>query len=226
MLGYIASSLAQLSDARILAVLLKSAALTVIVMALLLGGAALGLAQIPFAQSWLHWAAGLLGALAALFLAAVLFTVVASVVVSFFLDEVADAVEVLHYPEAGPARRQGWGELAMAGLRFAGTSVLLNLLALPVYLFFPAINLLFFYGLNGYLVSRAYFELVAFRRLTPPEARRLRLAHPAQMLLVGVLTAVALTVPVVNLLAPVLATALMVHVYHGMTRVRRPRGMP
>jgi len=224
MLGYLVSAIAQLSDPRLSGVVLKSMALTLLALALVLGGVWLAIDQIHFAEPWLQWTAGFLGVLAAAFLSAVLFSVVASIVVSFFLDEVADAVEARHYPEAGPARRQSWGELARVGLRFAGTSLLLNCLALPVYLFVPAINLFVFYGLNGYLMSRAYFELVAFRRLAPREARRMRLAHPAQMLLVGVLTAVALTVPVVNLVVPVLATALMVHVYHGIRDASRARG--
>ncbi len=216
MLRYIALSVAQLSDPRLFRVVLKSVAITLAAMLVLLAAVWFGLAQLPIERPWLHWSVGIFGALAVLFLFAVLFTVVASIVVSFFLDEVADAVEARHYPSAEPVRRQGVRELALAGARFAATSLLLNLLALPVYLFVPAINLFVFYGLNGYLVSRAYFELVAFRRLAPREARRLRLAHPGEMLLVGVLAAVALTVPVVNLVAPVLATTLMVHVYHGI----------
>lgn len=212
----------QLSDPRILRVLWKSVAITLVVMLLLLATLWYGLAALPLTLPWLHWTLGILGAIAALFLIAVLFSVVASVVVSFFLDEVADAVESRHYPAAGSARRQGTSELLSAGLRFALTSLCLNLLALPVYLLVPAINLFVFYGLNGYLVSRAYFELVAFRRIAPREARRLRLAHPAEMLLVGVLAAVALTVPLLNLAAPVLATTLMVHVYHGFARRAGP----
>jgi len=203
-------------------VLWKSVAITLVAMLLLLAAAWWALAALPVTAPWLHWTLGILGALAALFVSAVLFSVVASVVVSFFLDEVADAVERRHYPSAGAARRQRLSELALAGARFALASLSLNALAFPVYLFVPAINLFVFYGLNGYLVSRAYFELVAFRRLTPREARRLRLAHPAEMLLVGVLAAVALTVPLLNLAAPVLATALMVHVYHGFERRGRP----
>jgi len=215
MLRFLALSLAQLSDPRLLRVLAKSVAITLVVMLILLAGAWYALAELPIREGWLHWTLGIFGAVAALFLTAVLFSVVASLVVSLFLDEVADAVEARHYPHAGPARRQTLAELFHAGWRFAATSLLLNLLALPVYVFVPAINLFVFYGLNGYLVSRAYFELVAFRRLAPREARRLRLAHPVEMLLVGVLAAVALTVPLVNLAAPVVATALMVHVYHG-----------
>lgn len=218
MLTSISRSAAQLSDPRIRRVLIRSIALTIAILVPMLVGIWFGLDQIEVSQGWLHWIIDILGALALFVLAWVLFSVVASLVVSFFLDEVADAVEVRHYPGLSPARRQPLGELIREGLRFAGVSILLNVLALPIYallLFLPPTNLVVFYGLNGYLLSREYFELVAFRRRTPREARRMRQAHPGQLLLVGVLIAFLLTVPLVNLIAPVFATALMVHLYHA-----------
>jgi len=218
---YIAPSIAQLGDPRIRGVVFKTAALTLLVMIAMLAGAWRAAETVHVSQQWLHWFIDFASLLAAAILAAVLFGVIASIVVSFFLNDVADAVEARHYPWAGPARRQSMDELVREGLRFAGVSLLVNFLALPVYLFFPAINLFVFYGLNGYLLSREYFELVAFRRIAPPEARRLRLTHPAEMLLSGVLIAVILTIPVLNLVAPVLATAFMVHVYHGLDEVPR-----
>lgn len=226
MLGQIASSIAQLGDPRIRGVVLKGIVGTLALLVLLWAGLWFLLNRVVSPNQWLGWVVDLLGGLATLALTWLLFPGIAGLAVSLFLDEVADAVEARHYPNAGPARRQGWGELVLAGLRFAGVSVLLNLLALPVYLFAPAINLLVFYGLNGYLLSREYFELVAFRRLPAREARRLRLAHPARMILGGVFIALVLTIPLVNLVAPVLATALMVHVYHGLAGAPRPRETP
>ncbi len=220
MLTSISRSAAQLSDPRIRRALIRSIALTIAILVPILAGVWFALDQVEVSQRWLHWIIDILGALALFVLAWVLFSVVASLVISFFLDEVADAVEARHYPGLAPARRQPLGELIREGLRFAGVSILLNVLALPIYallLFLPPTNLVVFYGLNGYLLSREYFELVAFRRRAPLEARRLRRAHPGQMLLVGVLIAFLLTVPLVNLIAPVFATALMVHLYHAFT---------
>ena len=229
MLTSIARSAAQLSDPRILRVLARSVALTIVILVPLLVGMWFALDQVEVSQHWLHWIIDVLGALALFVLAWVLFSVVASLVISFFLDEVANAVEARHYPGLAPARRQPLGELIREGLRFAGVSILLNLLALPVYgllLFLPPANLVVFYALNGYLLSRMYFELVAYRRGTPPEARRLRQAHPGQILGAGILIAFLLTVPVANLIAPVFATAFMVHIYHalaGTPAAARPR---
>ncbi len=56
------------------------------------------------------------------------------------------------------------------------------------------------------------------RRIEPArpvnaETRALRKAHRGQLFLAGLVIALLLTVPVVNLLAPVTATAVMVHLF-------------
>jgi uncharacterized protein involved in cysteine biosynthesis len=172
---------------------------------------------LPFHLVWLHWTVEVLGGFAVVGLAWVLFPGIAGLVVSLFLDRVAGAVEARYYPGLATPRRQGFGELLLGGLRFAGISILLNLLALPIYLFVPALNLLVFLLLNGYLLSREYFELVALRRAGPVDATRLRKAHPAQMMLMGMVFAFLLTVPIVNLIAPVFATAAMVHLFRELS---------
>ena len=77
--------------------------------------------------------------------------------------------------------------------------------------------------MNGYLLSREYFELVALRRIGPVEARALRKAHRGRLFVAGVIITLLLTVPGVNLLAPVVATAAMVHLFEDC-RQRDARG--
>jgi len=91
-------------------------------------------------------------------------------------------------------------------------------LALPIYLvffFLGPLNLFVFYALNGYLLGREYFELIAHRRMEPLQALHLRRAFQGQMFLAGVIITFLMTIPVVNLLAPVIATATMVHLVQG-----------
>jgi uncharacterized protein involved in cysteine biosynthesis len=66
---------------------------------------------------------------------------------------------------------------------------------------------------NGYLLSREYFELVALRHMGLTEAKALRKKNAFQLFLTGVLVAFMLTVPMVNLLAPIIATGMMVHLF-------------
>jgi CysZ protein len=218
MLKSFALALAELGDPRIRSVLFKTAFGTLLIIILLWIMVGALLASFGPSGAWLHWIVIILGHLATGVLVWILFPSVSGLVMSLFLDEVARAVEARRYPALAPPPRQPLSLFLLAGLRFAGASLLLNLLALPLYLFLPGINLLFFYGLNGYLMSREYFELVALRRVAAEEARRVRLAHPVEMMVSGLAIAFLLTIPVVNLVAPLFATALMVHLFQGYAR--------
>jgi len=55
--------------------------------------------------------------------------------------------------------------------------------------FFPII----FYSINGYLLGREYFELVALRRMEFSEANALRKKNSFQIFLVGLFVAFLLT---------------------------------
>ena len=167
---------------------------------------------------WMDTAIDVLGSLATVVVVWLLFPAVASVIIGFLLEDIAQAVENKHYPDLPPANSIPWGETLVEAIKFAGVMILLNLLALPIYLLFPAINLVVFYCLNGYLISREYFELVAQRRLGLKKAKALRKAYQGKLLLAGALTAFLLTIPLVNLLAPVVGTAVMVHLFHSWAR--------
>ena len=139
------------------------------------------------------------------------------VIVGFLLDDAAQVVEDRHYPHLGQARDQTVSETIRITLKFAGLSILLNLLALPLFLlllFVPPFNLFVFYALNGYLLGREYYELVAYRRLAPPVANRLRQMYAVRLFMVGVVIAVLMSVPVLNLIVPIVATAAMVHLVY------------
>jgi len=165
--------------------------------------------------------ADVLGAILLFLLLGLMFPSLLIVICSFFLDGAAQVVEDRHYPNLGPTRAQTVTETIRITLKFAGLSILLNLLALPLFLlllFVPPFNLFVFYGLNGYLLGREYYELVAYRRLEPPAADRLRRSLGVKLFMVGVVIAVLMSVPVLNLIVPIVATAAMVHLVHDWRR--------
>lgn len=141
-----------------------------------------------------------------------LFPPVVTAVGSLMLDKVVDAVEERHYPQKSPAPGLSFTEGIGPALKFLGVTVGLNLLCLPL-LLIPPIFPFVYYGLNGYLLSREYFELVALRRLSTPDAMTMRLRWRAPLFIAGVGFAFMLTVPFLNLIAPVLATAATVHLF-------------
>ena len=86
----------------------------------------------------------------------------------------------------------------------------------------PGINVFLFLGLNGYLFGREYFEVVALRRFDVAGARQMRQRFGARVFIGGVVIAALFALPLVNLVAPVIATAFMVHIFQELRR-REPQ---
>ncbi len=164
---------------------------------------------------WLDRVIGALGSVGALVLAWLLFPAMSAAATGLWLDGIAAAVERRHYPDLPPPRRQSVGEILLVSLRLAALALVVNAIALPFY-FWPAINLVVYYGLNGYLIGREYFALVALRRVDVGQADALWRHYRLRLVVAGVLIAVSLSLPLVNLLAPVWATAFMLHLFQGL----------
>ncbi len=221
----------QLPDATFRGVLFKSLGLAIVVFAALSVLAWPALSELDaFLTAWLgwlpdSWIEGLVSFISGiavlagyLVLAAVLFAPVVSIFISLFLEEIAGAVEERHFPSEPPAPGQPLGEAMATTVKFFVVMVVANIVVLPIYIlmiWLPLINIFIFYGLNGYLLSREYFELVSMRRLDATQATALRKAHRGQLMAAGVVISFLFTIPLVNLLAPLLATAAMVHLFQG-----------
>lgn len=182
-----------------------------------LGATALVAGIAVSAIGWINDAVRILGSLAALFIAWTLFPAMMLLVLGFFLDSVVTSVERAHYPELGPARPIGIGEIVISGLRLAILALVINLLALPLY-FVPAVGLVLYYLLNGYLVGRQYFELVALRRVDRRAMLALWHEYRARLILAGAIVAFLLSLPVIDLAAPVIGAAFMLHLFEGLRR--------
>jgi uncharacterized protein involved in cysteine biosynthesis len=158
---------------------------------------------------------------AIVFVSFILFPAAVALALSFLLDDICEAVEARYYPDLPPARGQPMAEMLGDAARLLLVTVGVNILLLPLYLLFlflPPFNLFLFYGVNGYLLGREYFEVAAVRRLESKQARALRQSNRWRVFGAGVIVAILLTIPLVNLVMPVVATALMVHVFEGLRR--------
>lgn len=167
--------------------------------------------------SWLDASIEVLGSLAALVVSWMLFPAMTMLVLGFFLDRVVAVVERRHYPGLPPARRLGISETLGSALRISLLAIVINVIVLPFYLI-PVINLFIYYGLNGYLVGREYFGLIALRRLEGGAARAMWRWHRGRLVLAGVIIVFLLSLPLFNLMAPIVAAAFMLHVFEGLRR--------
>lgn len=141
---------------------------------------------------------------------------VASAFTGLFLEDVADAVEDRHYPQLPPATPLSFAEGLRQSVNFLGVVIAVNLGALFVYPFLgPAIPLAF-WAVNGFLLGREYFSLVALRRLPPSEVKAMRRRNRWTLWAAGTLMAAPLSVPILNLVIPVLGVATFTHLYHQL----------
>lgn len=172
--------------------------------------------------TWLGDLLGLGSLLFMIVLSAVLMVPVASAITSMFLDEVAQAVEDRHYRHLPPARRTPMGEAVRDTVNFLGIIIAANIVAIFLYVAFAPLAPFIFYGMNGYLLGMEYYTLVAIRRIGRAEARKARRRHLLTIWTAGILMALPLTLPLVNLVIPILGAATFTHVYHRLEARGRP----
>lgn len=143
---------------------------------------------------------------------------VASAFTGLFLDDVADAVEAAHYPHLPPASPAGFWPVLIDSLRYFVVLVVLNLLGMILFVFSAGVGMVGLWLINGWLLSREYFTLVALRRQSPDDARTLWRQHRGTLWAAGVLMAIPLSIPLLNLVIPVFGAATFTHLYHRIAR--------
>jgi CysZ protein len=169
--------------------------------------------QPPWLATLIAWLIGLSLVVGAALLAAP----VTSLVASLFLDEIAAHVEAEIDPLGPPGRPAPFVEATLAALRFAGLSLIVGVVSLAL-LFVPGIGFVAWIAANSYLLGREYFELAAMRFHSAAQARALRRSHAGLVFLYGVMIAVFVAVPLVNLLTPLFATTLMARLHKRIAR--------
>lgn len=219
-----ARTLGQLGDGRFLGVVLRGLGLAVaLLFAMTLGLARLVGWLVPdtWTLPWIGPVSGLdtlagWGVVAVMIPASVfLMTPVASAFVGLFLDRVAVAVEARHYPTAlGRAPEVGFWRGLWDALVFTGFVLAANLLFLLVAVFSGPFAPLVFWAGNGWLLAREFFQMAAMRHLPRDAARALWSRHMGTLWLAGVFMAIPLSLPLINLIVPVLAAAGFTHLFH------------
>jgi len=89
-------------------------------------------------------------------------------------------------------------------------------------LFIAGLGAALFYGANGWLAGREYYEQVALRRLDPADVKARRKANGGVLWLTGIVLVFLGTIPILNLIVPVLGVAAMVHVAQSLKPPSQP----
>ncbi|MEI9414840.1 sulfate transporter family protein [Mesorhizobium sp. Cs1321R2N1] len=171
---------------------------------------------LPGIPSWAGWLGGLIAAIALAFGMALLVAPVTAVIAGLFLDDVAEVVERTGYPGDPAGRAMPALRSLVLAIKFFGVVILGNIVALLL-LLVPGINIAAFFIVNGYLLGREFFEFAAMRFRPEEDARALRRRYAGTVFLSGLVIAAFLAVPLLNLLTPLFAAAMMVHLHKAVS---------
>ena len=146
-----------------------------------------------------------------------LFRVVAVAITWIFADDIIDAVEDRYYPQkAAFGKRPGVGAGVHMAVRSIARVVGYNLLALPLYIVLLVTGIgtaIAFMLLNALLLGKDLEDMLIARHGASQGS-----IQKLPRLLLGFVGTVGMLIPFLNLLAPVLATAMAVHVVHSGNR--------
>jgi CysZ protein len=185
------------------------------------------LPDLPDWTSWFGWIAAILAGIALALGLGLLIAPVTALVAGLFLDDVAEIIEKEDYPQDGPGRALPLATSIFVSAKFLLLVVAGNLFALLL-LLIPGVNFIAFFVVNGYLIGREFFEFAAMRFRSEAEAKALRRRNAGTVFLAGLIIAGVLSVPVVNLIGPLFAAAMMVHLHKAVSareaREVRPGG--
>ena len=146
-----------------------------------------------------------------------LFRVVAITITWIFADDIIDAVEDRYYPQkAAFGKRPGVGAGVHMAVRSIARVVGYNLLALPLYIVLLVTGVgtaIAFMLLNAVLLGKDLEDMLIARHGASQGS-----IQKLPRLLLGFIGTIGMLIPFFNLLVPVLATAMAVHVVHSGNR--------
>lgn len=162
---------------------------------------------------WLDTTVDVLGSLGAVIVAWLLIPILMPALAGLFEETVIRRIEKTSYPDAdAPTDRPVVVEI-MQTLKFVALSLVLNILLLPLY-FLPLVGWAMYFVANGRFIGNAFFTTVAGYRDGMGAAAAMRRKYQSTIWLCGVGLAALSTVPLFNLVMPILGIAVMTHLYH------------
>ncbi len=141
---------------------------------------------------------------------------VAALFLGVMLEPIAGAVEAKHYAHLDPPAPRPISEQLKEAVLFMCILIVVNLIGLVIYFASTLLAPVIFWIVNGILLGREYFQVVAMRWLGREGANKMRAKHRWQIWMAGFLMAVPLTIPVINILVPILGVATFTHMFHRL----------
>lgn len=191
---------------------------TAIVLCCFIGGVYFTMSNTSFvSSSWIEKSLDYLFSAGSVIIAWFLFPVLTPVIASFFVDRVVTKIEENNYKGSVNRVSNNGSKTFFEALKFTFVMLILNILCLPLYLI-PVVNIAVYYLLNSYLISREFFDMASASYLEPKDAKKLRKANRFSFIGLGFVIILINNIPVINLLAPIIAITLMTHLFFMLNK--------
>lgn len=149
----------------------------------------------------------------------------ASLFTGLHLNAVADRIEARHYPHLQPAQPLSPRKLWFDSINYFGLVFFINLISFISFALMGVIwGISVFWVLNGLLLAREYSTMIAERRTDPAAIKAFNRQHRRALALAGIVFAVLLSVPVLNLIMPTIGVAAFAHLIHRLS-TQQTRGV-
>ena len=188
--------------------------LTTILLVILWSFSTYLLLEIKFLKvGWLEAVFDTLGIFTIIIITWLSLPIILSSIVSLFLNKIALDVERIHYPKLPTPIQPPFIQIIWSTVKFISILIILNLFILVISFLLPILFPFVFLIINGYLIGREYFELIASRRIPIKEISKLRKRQSTKLLITGVILTLFMSIPFINLIVPIVATSVMVHMF-------------
>ncbi|WP_455479439.1 sulfate transporter family protein [Bartonella sp. B23] len=175
---------------------------------------------IPGLPGWAGWLGFLMLIVFSLGLAllmAFLIAPITAMIGGFFIDSAAEIIEKEDYPNEPIGQALPFRRSLILSIKFAILSLFGNMLAFILF-FVPGVNLIAFYVINGYLLGREYFVFAAYRFRSEQKAHVFLRTHDTTVFGAGLLIALFVSIPILNLATPLFAAAFMTHLHKMLSQ--------
>ncbi|WP_208441361.1 sulfate transporter family protein [Bartonella raoultii] len=172
---------------------------------------------LPSWAGWLGFSMLIIFNLGLALLLAFFIAPITAMIGSFFIDSAAEIIEKEDYPNEPLGQAMPFGRSLVLSFKFVILSLLGNGIAFILF-FIPGVNFIAFYIINGYLLGHEYFLFAAYRFRTEQDARAFLHTHYTTVFVAGLLIAVFVSIPILNLATPLFAAAFMTHLHKMLSQ--------
>ncbi|WP_375622029.1 MULTISPECIES: sulfate transporter family protein [unclassified Bartonella] len=172
---------------------------------------------LPSWAGWIGFSMLIIFNLGLALLLAFLIAPITAMIGGFFIDSAAEIIEKEDYPNEPIGQALSFKRSLIISFKFVILSLLGNGIAFILF-FIPGVNLIAFYVINGYLLGHEYFLFAAYRFRTEQNARAFLHTHYTTVFGAGLLIALFVSIPILNLATPLFAAAFMTYLHKMLSQ--------